>query len=197
MHILSTALFDRPALSCLSHGVVLGSDGQKMRSRCALPGRVRGVRPRRRGRDALVPDVSSILRGGNRPSPRRAPRRRPAGADPAVERVVLLRALHQRGRTGARWAADSPTSLTGTCSPGCGSSSATSGEADRYDIAWACDAVAGYVEILPNWNIRRSADRFWAGSAESTLSTRRSRCSAGPSRRCSRWSARRCGAADR
>ena len=31
LHILATALFDRPAFSsCVSHGIVLGSDGQKM-----------------------------------------------------------------------------------------------------------------------------------------------------------------------
>ena len=31
MHILATALFDRPAFrNCISHGIVLGSDGQKM-----------------------------------------------------------------------------------------------------------------------------------------------------------------------
>ncbi|MFP5282892.1 MAG: isoleucine--tRNA ligase, partial [Actinomycetes bacterium] len=31
MHVLATALFDRPAFSsCISHGIVLGSDGQKM-----------------------------------------------------------------------------------------------------------------------------------------------------------------------
>jgi isoleucyl-tRNA synthetase len=31
MHVLATALFDRPAFkTCLSHGIVLGSDGQKM-----------------------------------------------------------------------------------------------------------------------------------------------------------------------
>ena len=31
MHVLSTALFDRPAYTnVISHGIVLGSDGQKM-----------------------------------------------------------------------------------------------------------------------------------------------------------------------
>ena len=31
LHVLATALFDRPAFSsCVSHGIVLGSDGQKM-----------------------------------------------------------------------------------------------------------------------------------------------------------------------
>ena len=31
LHVLATALFDRPAFkSCVSHGIVLGDDGQKM-----------------------------------------------------------------------------------------------------------------------------------------------------------------------
>ena len=62
-----------------------------------LPRRARGLRPRRRRRDALVPDVE--------PDPaRRQPRRHRAGhprlgapgADPAVEQLVLLHALRQR-----------------------------------------------------------------------------------------------------
>ena len=31
MHVLATALFDRPAFrTCMAHGIVLGDDGQKM-----------------------------------------------------------------------------------------------------------------------------------------------------------------------
>jgi isoleucyl-tRNA synthetase len=36
---------------------------------------------------------------------------------------------------------------------------------DRYDVASACDAVSGYLEVLTNWYIRRSRERFWAGDA--------------------------------
>ena len=59
LHILATALFDRPAFSsCVSHGIVLGSDGQKMsKSLRNYPDVSRGLRPRRRRRDALVPHV--------------------------------------------------------------------------------------------------------------------------------------------
>ena len=59
MHVLATALFDRPAFeTCVSHGIVLGSDGQKMsKSLRNYPDVSRGLRPRRRRRDALVPDV--------------------------------------------------------------------------------------------------------------------------------------------
>ena len=61
LHVLATALFDRPAFSsCVSHGIVLGSDGQKMsKSLQQLPRRARGVQPRRRRRHALVPHVAA------------------------------------------------------------------------------------------------------------------------------------------
>jgi isoleucyl-tRNA synthetase len=34
---------------------------------------------------------------------------------------------------------------------------------DCYDIAGACQQVRDYLELLTNWYIRRSRDRFWAG----------------------------------
>ena len=100
LHILATALFDRPAFSaCVTHGIVLGSDGNKMsKSLRNYPDVSRGLRPRRRGRDALVPDeLADPAR--RQPGRHRAgdPRVGAAGDDPAVEQLVLLRALRQRG----------------------------------------------------------------------------------------------------
>ncbi len=66
-----------------------------------LPRRARGVRARRVRRDALVPDV---VAGAARRQPRRHraghPGRRPPGAHPAVERLVLLHALRRHGDRG-------------------------------------------------------------------------------------------------
>jgi isoleucyl-tRNA synthetase len=36
-------------------------------------------------------------------------------------------------------------------------------EMDRYDIAGACASVRGFCDVLTNWYVRRSRDRFWAG----------------------------------
>ncbi len=99
LHILATALFDRPAFeTCMSHGIVLGSDGQKMsKSLQELPRRVGGVRPRRRRRDALVPDV--VTHPARRQPGRHGagdPRRRAPGAAAALERLVLLCLVRQR-----------------------------------------------------------------------------------------------------
>ena len=67
-----------------------------------LPRRPRGLRPRRRRRDALVPHVQP---DPARRQPRRHraghPRRRAPGAHPAVEHLVLLLAVRQRRRTAA------------------------------------------------------------------------------------------------
>jgi isoleucyl-tRNA synthetase len=41
-------------------------------------------------------------------------------------------------------------------------------ELDGLDVAAACDATRGFLEVLSNWYIRRSRERFWDGeSAES------------------------------
>ena len=67
MHVLSTALFDRPAFSsCVSHGIVLGSDGQKMSKSLKNYPDVTEVF-NRDGADAMRWFLmqSPILRGGN------------------------------------------------------------------------------------------------------------------------------------
>jgi isoleucyl-tRNA synthetase len=95
LHVLATALFDRPAFrTCVSHGIVLGNDGQKMSKSLRNYPDVNEVRL---GRDALVPD--------GQPDPaRREPDRHRAGhqgrgppGDPAaVEQLLLLRAVRER-----------------------------------------------------------------------------------------------------
>ena len=94
-----------------------------------LPRRARGLRPRRRRRDALVPDVEPDP-ARRQPGRHRAghPRLGAAGADPAVEQLVLLPALRQRrpGRAGATTRSGRrrpPTRWTATCWPSAGSTS--------------------------------------------------------------------------
>ena len=177
MHVLATALFDRPAFeTCVSHGIVLGSDGQKMSKSLRNYPDVREVFDRD-GADAMRWFLMSspILRGGNLIVTEQGdPRRRPAGADPAVEQLVLLRALRQRGRA-----------ATGTTRSGAPTSDAP---VDRYLLAKTrqyVDAIdrssstttrsptpatrrAAFLDVLTNWYIRRSRERFWAATATST-----------------------------
>ncbi|MHC4514001.1 MAG: class I tRNA ligase family protein, partial [Planctomycetota bacterium] len=67
---------------------------------------------------------------------------------------------------------------------------------DGYDIAGSCQKVSGFLDALNNWYIRRSRDRFAAGTGSGRpRRTRTSRMPTTPSTRCSprcagRW--RRC-----
>ncbi|MER7243642.1 isoleucine--tRNA ligase [Kribbella sp. NPDC000426] len=170
MHVLATALFDRPAFrSCLSHGIVLGNDGQKMSKSLRNYPDVTEVFDRD-GADAMRWFLMSspILRGGNLIVTEQAIRdgvrqtliplwnawsfftlyANAAGTEGSWSTAsthVLDRYLLARLRT---LVADVQTHF------------------DRYDIASACDAVQGYTEILTNWYIRRSRDRFWSGSQD-------------------------------
>ena len=133
LHILATALFDRPAFAtCVSHGIVLGSDGQKMSKSLRNYPDVCEVFDRD-GADAMRWFLMSLADPARRqPHRHRAghPRRRAPGDDPAVERLVLLPALRQRGsrRRGLRARSGRPTRptcSTATCWPSCASSSTT------------------------------------------------------------------------
>ena len=67
LHVLATALFDRPAFrTCVSHGIVLGNDGQKMSKSLRNYPDVNEVFDRY-GSDAMrwFLMASPILRGGN------------------------------------------------------------------------------------------------------------------------------------
>ena len=99
LHVLATALFDRPAFkTCVAHGIVLGSDGQKMTKRLRNYPDVNEVFDRD-GSDAMrwFLMASPILRGGNLIVTETGhPRRRAAGAAAVVERLQLLGPVRRR-----------------------------------------------------------------------------------------------------
>jgi isoleucyl-tRNA synthetase len=170
LHVLSTALFDRPAFSsCLSHGIVLGSDGQKMSKSLRNYPDVSEVFDRD-GADAMRWFLMSspILRGGNLVVTEQAIREGVRQVMIPLWNAWYFFALYTNaaGRD-ARWSTESPDELDRYLLARLRIFVAeVQDDLDRYDIASACDAVAAYVEILTNWYIRRSRDRFWAGSAE-------------------------------
>ena len=45
---------------------------------------------------------------------------------------------------------------------------------DVYDMAGACERIRDHAEALTNWYVRRSRERFWAGTP--TRSTRCTPC---------------------
>ncbi|HET6986443.1 MAG TPA: isoleucine--tRNA ligase, partial [Kribbella sp.] len=170
LHVLSTALFDRPAFSsCLSHGIVLGSDGQKMSKSLRNYPDVSEVFDRD-GADAMRWFLMSspILRGGNLVVTEE-------GIREGVRQVMIplwnawyFFALYANaaGST-ATWSTGSEVLLDRYLLARLREFVGDVQEKlDRYDIASACESVISYLEVLTNWYIRRSRERFWAGSAE-------------------------------
>jgi isoleucyl-tRNA synthetase len=170
LHILSTALFDRPAFrNVISHGIVLGSDGQKMSKSLRNYPDVSEVLDRD-GSDAMRWFLMSspILRGGNLVVTEQ-------GIRDGVRQVLL-----------PLWNVYSFFSLyTNTANGGQGYEAKLrydgySDELDRYllantgalvttvresldsyDISDACDALREYLDMLTNWYVRRSRQRFF------------------------------------
>jgi isoleucyl-tRNA synthetase len=167
LHVLATALFDRPAFrSCVSHGIILGSDGQKMSKSLRNYPDVNEVFDTY-GSDAMrwFLMASPILRGGNlvvaEPAIRDAVRqailplwnsyyffalyanaesyeaKQSVASEHVLDRYILAKTRVLAGRL---------TDLL-----------------DDYNVPTACQELREYLEVLTNWYIRRSRDRFWAG----------------------------------
>ena len=169
LHILATALFDRPAFSsCVSHGIVLGSDGQKMSKSLRNYPDVREVF-NRDGADAMRWFLMSspILRGGNLVVTEQ-------GIRDGVRQVLIplwnswyffsLYANAANGGKGyeAKWSTGSTDVLDRYLLAKLREYVETAqGQLDVYDIAGACDSTRSFLDVLTNWYIRRSRDRFW------------------------------------
>ncbi|GDY32801.1 isoleucine--tRNA ligase [Gandjariella thermophila] len=170
LHVLATALFDRPAFrNCVAHGIVLGDDGQKMsKSRRNYPD-VNEVFARD-GSDAMrwFLMASPILRGGDLVVTER-------GIRDAVRQAVLplwnswyFLALYANAEgVEGRWRTDSEHVLDRYVLAKTHDLVAAVTEAlDGYDLSGACAVVRDYLEVLTNWYVRRSRDRFWAGDRD-------------------------------
>lgn len=191
MHVLSTALFDRPAFTGVScHGIVLGSDGYKMSKSLRNYPDVSEVLDRD-GSDAMRWFLmsSSVLRGGNLVVTEE-------GIRSGVREFLLplwnswyFFATYANASTGSAQALHSTGSAqaphsTGSASDGYEASWRTDSTdvLDRYILARLGDLVRevradlegldsttasarlrDFVEVLTNWYIRRSRDRFWTG----------------------------------
>jgi isoleucyl-tRNA synthetase len=177
LHILATALFDRPAFkTCVSHGIVLGSDGQKMSKSLRNYPDVREVFDRD-GADAMRWFLMSspILRGGNLVVTEQ-------GIRDGVRQVMIplwnawsffaLYANTARGGEGyeAKRSTESTDVLDryllAKLSEFVGDMTE---QLDAYEIAAACDTMRGFLDVLTNWYIRRSRDRFWGGETDESL----------------------------
>lgn len=164
LHVLSTALFDRPAFKkVVAHGIVLGNDGLKMsKSKGNYPD-VNEVFDRD-GSDAMRWFLMSspILRGGNLIVTEQGIREGVRQALLPIWNAYTFLQLY------AEQEAKFDTSSTHVL--------------DRYilakthdlvanvdaalagtDIATATEEVRLFADVLTNWYVRRSRDRFWGG----------------------------------
>ncbi|MEU4522547.1 isoleucine--tRNA ligase [Amycolatopsis sp. NPDC024027] len=170
LHVLATALFDRPAFrTCVAHGIVLGSDGAKMSKSLRNYPDVNEVLERD-GSDAMrwYLMASPILRGGNLVVTDK-------GIRDAVRQAVLplwnsyyFLALYANAEgVEGQWRTDSPNVLDRYVLAKTHELVTDVEYAmDHYDVAGACQTVRDFLEVLTNWYVRRSRDRFWAGDKD-------------------------------
>jgi len=169
MHVLAAAIFERPAFeTCLSHGIVLGSDGQKMSKSLRNYPDVREVFDRD-GADAMRWFLMSspILRGGNLIVTEQSIRE-------GVRQVLIplwncwyFFSLYANAGQGGGYDAKRSTASEHPMDRYLLAKTRqfveeSTRQLDNYEVANACDSVRAFLEVLSNWYIRRSRERFWA-----------------------------------
>lgn len=173
MHVLSTALFDRPAFSqVISHGIVLGSDGQKMSKSLRNYPDVSEVFERD-GADAMRWFLmsSSVIRGGNLVVTEEGIREGVRAFLLPLWSTYYFLSLYV-GDYEPTWRTDSPHVLDRyIVAKTRDLIEVTTGHFDDLDSPMAAAAIRDFTDVLTNWYVRRSRDRFWEGSDHDALDT--------------------------
>lgn len=173
LHVMATALFDKPAFkNVICHGIVLGDDGQKMSKHLRNYPDVNGVFDKY-GSDAMRWFLMSspILRGGNLIVTSE-------GIRDTVRQIMLpvwssyyfFTLYANAANNGQGYDA---RELTADEVPGLPQMdryllartrkliAQVSAHMDAFEISDACDEVSGFIDMLTNWYIRNTRDRFW------------------------------------
>jgi isoleucyl-tRNA synthetase len=166
MHVLATALFDRPAFqNVICHGILLAEDGTKLSKKLRNYTEPTEIFDRQ-GADALRWYLMSanIVRGGDL-------RISDHGIDDVVRRVLLpiwnaysfftlyanVDGHRAEFRTDAGGLLDRYLLAKTRAMV-----EAVTERMDAYDLPGATAELQGFIDALNNWYIRRSRDRFWA-----------------------------------
>ena len=165
MHVLATALFDRPAFSnCIAHGILLGNDGRKLSKRLKnFPD----------PEEFFASDGADTMRWYLLSSPVLR------GLDVAIEEAAMSEPV--RVVLNPIWNCWHFLSLYARSDGVVGRVRVdqqglldryilaktrrfleqVTAAFDAYDLAGAAAAYSGYLDALTNWYIRRSRERFW------------------------------------
>ena len=168
LHVLATALFDRPAFeNVICHGILLAEDGTKL-SKKLQNYTEPSVIFDNQGSDALRWYLmsSTIVRGGDL-------RISDSGIDDVVRQVLLpiwnaygfftlyanvdghrATMRSDSGHLLDRYLLAKTSMLV----------EAVADHMDAYDLPGATQEIQGFIDALNNWYIRRSRDRFWSKS---------------------------------
>jgi isoleucyl-tRNA synthetase len=170
LHVLATALFDRPAFrNCVVHGTVLGSDGRKMSKSLRNYPNVYDMFEVY-GSDAMRWFLMSspVLRGGDMSVTE-------TGIRDAARHVLLplwnvwyFFSLYANAESyEAKRRTDSGHLLDRYVLAKTGELVAeVTRQMDAYEVSGACASVRSYLDALTNWYVRRSRSRFWSGDAD-------------------------------
>ena len=177
LHVMATALFDRPAFkNVICHGIVLGSDGQKMSKHLRNYPDVNGVFDKY-GSDAMRWFLMSspILRGGNlivtaegiRDTVRQV--MLPVWSSYYFFTLYANAAKNGAGYDARQLRADEVASLPEMDRYLLARTrrlvEKTQSSLDQFLISDACDAVSDFIDMITNWYIRNTRDRFWKEDA--------------------------------
>ncbi len=178
LHVLATALFDRPSFrTCISHGIVLGDDGQKMsKSLNNYPDPMMVFDTY--GADAMRWYLlsSTILRGGDLAVTEN-------GIRESVRHVVLpiwntysffTMYANAAGHTASRRTESSDPLDQYILGKLHALVTDVTVSMDAYDLFAACGSVRTFLDVLTNWYVRRSASD--SGRATRRPSTFCGRC---------------------
>ncbi len=173
LHIMATALFDKPAFkNVICHGIVLGSDGQKMSKHLRNYPDVNGVFDKF-GSDAMRWFLMSspILRGGNlivtadgiRDTVRQI--MLPVWSSYYFFTLYANAANGGKGFDARRLRADEVDGLPRMDQYLLARTrllvERVEKSLDDFAISDACEAVTDFIDVLTNWYIRNTRDRFW------------------------------------
>ncbi len=170
LHVLSTALFDRPAFkSAVSHGIILGNDGQKMSKSLRNYPDVNEVFDRD-GSDAMRWFLlsSPILRGGNLAVTEQGIREGMRQFVLPLWNTYYFFTLYANA---SNYEAKISFGSTDVLDRYLLSKTRilieeVESDMNKFDSYSATNRLRDFADVLTNWYVRRSRDRFWVGDEQ-------------------------------